>query len=147
MYNKILVALDGSEQAERALKPAFEIAEKFGSEVALLRVPVAQQYVTMPSGSSVIVPETLVERDREETEAYLRAIKTQWLGWTASIRTEAIAGSPAEVILHVAATDQADLIIMSTHGRSGLSRLLYGSVAESVLRGARMPVLLIPLKH
>jgi nucleotide-binding universal stress UspA family protein len=146
MFKKILVTLDGSELAERALQPAFEIAEKFGGEVTLLRVPVAQQYVTMPSGTGVIIPEQFAERDREESESYLRAIKTHWLPHAPAIHTQAIAGSPADVILDVAGAEQSDLIVMSTHGRSGLSRLLYGSVAESVLRGARVPVLLIPLK-
>ena len=145
MFNKILVTLDGSELAERALQPAFALAEKFGAEIVLLRVPLTQRYVSMPSGSGVLLPEQVVERDREETEAYLRAVKTQWLGTAPKIRTEAISGDPAAVILDVAETEAADLIVMSTHGRSGLSRLLYGSVAESVLRGARSPVLLVPL--
>jgi len=146
MFKKILVTLDGSELAERALKPAFSLAEKFGAEIVLLRVPLTQHYVSMSSGSGVLLPEENVERDQQETEAYLRAVKTRWLGSAPKIRAEAISGEPAAVILDVAETEAADLIVMSTHGRSGLSRLLYGSVAESVLRGARSPVLLVPLK-
>ncbi|MBI3362826.1 MAG: universal stress protein [Chloroflexi bacterium] len=147
MFKKILVTLDGSEFSERALKPAFQIAEKFDSEVTLLRVAMAQQYVTMPAGTGTLYPDPALERDREEAEAYLRAIKTQWLAARVSVHTEIIAGLPAEMILDVADVDGIDLIVMSTHGRSGLSRLLYGSVAESVLRGAQVPVLLIPIKH
>jgi nucleotide-binding universal stress UspA family protein len=146
MFKRILITLDGSELAERALKPAFALAEKFGAEVLLLRVPLTQQYISMPSGSGALLPEEYVERDRQETEDYLRAVKTQWLGSAPKIRVESLSGEPATVILDVAETEAADLIVMSTHGRSGLSRLLYGSVAESVLRGARNPVLLVPLK-
>ncbi len=147
MFKKILVTLDGSQLAERALKPAFAVAEKFNSEVLLLRVPLVQQYVTLPSGTGALVTEQYLERDREETEAYLRAIKTQWAGIACTIRTEAISGEPAAVILDVARSEAVDTIVMSTHGRSGLSRLLYGSVAESVLRGATVPVLLVPMKE
>jgi nucleotide-binding universal stress UspA family protein len=146
MFKRILITLDGSELAERALKPAFALAEKFGAEVLLLRVPLTQQFISMPSGSGALLPEEYVERDRQETEDYLRAVKTQWLGSAPKIRVESLSGEPAAVILDVAETEAADLIVMSTHGRSGLSRLLYGSVAESVLRGARSPVLLVPLK-
>jgi nucleotide-binding universal stress UspA family protein len=147
MFRRILVTLDGSQLAERALKPAFAMAEKFGSEVLLLRVPLVQQYVTLPSGTGTLVTEQYLERDREETEAYLRAVKTQWTGVAPKVRTEAISGEPASVILDVARSESVDTIVMSTHGRSGLSRLLYGSVAESVLRGATVPVLLIPMKE
>jgi nucleotide-binding universal stress UspA family protein len=147
MFKRILVTLDGSQLAERALKPAFALAEKFGSEVLLLRVPLVQQYVTLPSGTTPLVTENYLEQDRAETEAYLRAMKTQWSGIAAALRIEAISGEPAPVILDVARSEAVDTIVMSTHGRSGLSRLLYGSVAESVLRGATVPVLLIPMRE
>ncbi len=146
MFKTILVTLDGSDLAERALKPAFDIAEKFGSQVVLLRVPIGQQFVTMPSGTGVLVPDEILEQDREEAGAYLRAIKAQWQVTLPNIRIEASPGSPPEIILGVARAQQVDLIVMSTHGRSGISRLLYGSVAESVLRGAHTPILLIPVK-
>jgi len=147
MFKKILVTLDGSALAERALKPAFEMAEKFHSEVILLRVPLAQQYVAMPSGNGALMTQEVLDRDRADTEAYLRAMHTQWRGLAPLLRTEAIAGEPASIILDVARTETVDVIVMCTHGRSGLSRLLYGSVAESVLRGASVPVLLIPMKE
>jgi nucleotide-binding universal stress UspA family protein len=57
-----------------------------------------------------------------------------------------LVGAPPELILDTAKAENVDLIVMSTHGRSGLNRLLYGSVAEAVLRGAHLPVLLIPFK-
>jgi nucleotide-binding universal stress UspA family protein len=68
------------------------------------------------------------------------------LGSGVSVRTEVVSGAPPDVILDVADAEHVDLVVMSTHGRSGLGRLVYGSVAESVLRGSRIPVLLIPVK-
>lgn len=146
MFHKILVALDGSELAERALRPAYEIAGKFGGEIILLRVAAAQPVVVSPVGAGALYADDSLERDREESEAYLQAIKMQGLGWEVPTRTEVVSGSPAEMILETAEVEEIDLIVMSTHGRSGLSRLLYGSVAESVLRGGRVPLLLIPIK-
>jgi nucleotide-binding universal stress UspA family protein len=55
-------------------------------------------------------------------------------------------GAAPEMIVHIADQTHAELIVMSTHGRSGLNRFLYGSVAEAVLRGAHVPLLLIPVK-
>jgi nucleotide-binding universal stress UspA family protein len=146
MFKKVLVALDGSELAARALKPAYEIAEKSGGEIILLRVALAQQVVVSPISAGALYADDSLKRDQEESEAYLQAIRMQELGRGVPTRIEVVAGSPPELILDVAEANGVDLIVMSTHGRSGLSRLLYGSVAESVLRGARVPLLLIPIK-
>ena len=147
MFKRILVTLDGSDLAQQALEPAFEIARKFGGEVILLRVAIAEpQLVALPAFGEAPLPDYALQRDREEAEAYLHGLKLEWYSRGAPIHTEIITGNPAEMILDVAEVDEADLIVMSTHGRSGLSRLIYGSVAESVLRGARAPVLLIPVR-
>lgn len=149
MFEKILVPLDGSEFAECALEPGFGLARKFGSEVILLRVAVPEELLVglpslVPSFRELRSAEN--HRDREEAEAYLYGIKMQWLGAGVPVRTEAISGTPPELIVDQAKAAGAGLIVMCTHGRTGFSRLIYGSVAEAVLRGARIPVMLIPLK-
>ena len=150
MFNRILVPLDGSELAERALRPAFEMAEKFSSAVVLLRVvgPEEVPVVALPGmgGLYYDLQQADDRRAHEEATGYLYSQRTQWLGLVQSVQTEVIVGFPAEAILEVAQAKPIDLIVMSTHGRSGLSRLLYGSVAEGVLHGAQVPVLLIPSK-
>ena len=149
MFNKILIPLDGSELAEAALAPGFRIAEKFGSEVILLRVAVPEPMLV---GLPALAPGAYelysgeLRRDREEAEAHLYGIKMSWLGLGLPIRTQVLAGTPPEMIVEEAKVEGVDLIVMSTHGRSGLGRLIYGSVAEAVLRGAHMPVMLIPAK-
>ena len=149
MFKKILIPLDGSELAERALEPAIHIAEKFGGNVILLRVATPE---TVLVGLAGLTPQPYevydadLRRDQEEAEAYLNGIETQWAAAKIPIRTEVISGTPPEMIVEAAQAAGVDLVVMSTHGRSGLSRLIYGSVAEAVLRGARVPVLLIPLK-
>lgn len=148
MFKKILVTLDGSEFAERALEPALAIAQKFGAELILLRVVVPEEVVITTPGLGAIyydVKETQSQREYDEAEGYLYSLKTRWLGVELHARSQVLSGAPPEVILDVAVAEKADLIVMSTHGRSGFSRLLYGSVAEAVLRGARQPVLLVPI--
>ena len=149
MYRHILVTLDGSDLAERALQPAFLFAEKFGAEVTLLRVMPADEDIVALAGSgpqSLKLNDLREARERAESEAYLRAIQSQWQATGVRVSTQVAFGAAPELIVHVADQINADLIVMSTHGRSGLSRFLYGSVAEAVLRGTQLPLLLIPVK-
>jgi len=149
MFAKILVPLDGSELAERALIPAFAMAEKFQSEVVLLRVSMAESITV---GLPALAPHVYalgrvgVRRDEQQAEAYLNGIKTRWRGSGVPINVESLWGAPPEMIVAAANEQQVDLIVMSTHGRSGVDRLIYGSVAEAVIRGVHMPVLLVPSK-
>src|SRR5206468_1487590 len=84
--------------------------------------------------------------ERAESEGYLHAIQSLWQATGVPVSTRVAIGAAPELIVHVANQINADLIVMSTHGRSGLSRFLYGSVAEAVLRGTQLPLLLIPVK-
>lgn len=150
MYNHILIALDGSRFAERSLDPALQLAFRFESRVTLLRVtaPEAQPIVVGPAASLANLErvEQTAELEMEEAEAYLESIRRQWAGLGITARSEVTCGEPAEMILDTAGAVAADLIVMTTHGRSGLSRLIYGSVAEAVLRRSPIPVLLVPVK-
>jgi nucleotide-binding universal stress UspA family protein len=145
MFSKILVPLDGSVLAEQALAPACRVAERFGGTLLLLRVvtperttPGLQHLTLRPENVSAISPRPLLE----EAEAYLAGLRLPTPGLP--VETEVVAGAAPEMIIATAAESGADLIVMSTHGRAGLIRLLYGSVAEAVLRGATVPVLLVP---
>lgn len=145
MFKKILVTLDGSELAERALEPALQLAKDFNGEIILLRVPVIEAQVAVPYGIGMPY-EPDIRRSQDEADSYLYGVQMKLLGSGVNVRTEVVSGAPADVILDVSEAERIDLIVMSTHGRSGLSRLFYGSVAESVLRGSYVPVLLIPVK-
>ncbi len=140
MYQKILVPLDGSELAEQILPTVIAIAADENAEILLLRVP-----DTMIS--DLLAPEALgTIREHAETEAvhYLARL-------SADLRAKGIKVQPYVIrtdsvystILNTAEELGADLIAMSTHGRSGLPRLVMGSVADDVVRYASLPVLLI----
>jgi nucleotide-binding universal stress UspA family protein len=146
MFRTILVPLDGSTLAEQALGPACRIAEKFGSALLLLRV-VSQDRSTstlplLAPRLSSDAPAPAPRPVMDEAEAYLTGLALP--SSIRSVRTQVLAGAPPELIVATAEASDVDLIVMSTHGRTGLVRLLYGSVAEAVLRGASVPVLLVP---
>lgn len=145
MFKHILVPLDGSLLAEQALAPASRVAEKFGGRLLLLRV-VAQDrslpglpYLAARSSTAPVGPARPL---MEEAEAYLDGLRLP--NPAVPVNSLVLAGAPPELIIATAAEHDVDLIVMSTHGRAGITRLLYGSVAEAVLRGATVPVLLVP---
>lgn len=141
MYRRLLVPLDGSSLAEEALPHALNLARRFGSELVLLRVIISPYAIVAPdlvlAGTDPNLPEL-----NQQAQQYLDSVATQLPG-AESARTIVCEGPVAEAILEHAAALDVDLIIMSTHGRGGVSRWVYGSVAERVLQGSVCPVLLI----
>ena len=142
MYERILIPLDGSELAEAILPFAEKVAGPLDAEVVLLRVvePVAPGEAMAPAG--LMPPDTLSLREAEARE-YLAALASRLAAKGLRVQTVMRVGFPATEIAATAAARQADLITMSTHGRTGLRRVLFGSVAESVLRTASVPVLMV----
>ena len=141
MYKKILVPLDGSKLAEAALPHAEAIAKSEGAEIILLRVPLMPitEFFTREPALAVKI------HDEEQAEAihYIN-MKAEDLK-KAHIKVTAITqdGMVPETILAVAEETHADMIAMSTHGRTGLRRWLMGSVADRVVHHAHIPVMLI----
>ena len=152
MFHKILVPLDGSPLAERALEPALRLAQDNQSELLLLSIPFAKHlFVEDPIGYKVISPETSIETTRAELSAYLHRLIETRTPSEAVLYSRIRYGDEASVIVDTAVTEEIDLIVMSTHGFTGLSRWFLGSVTEKVLRSAPCPVLVIrdnkPVSH
>jgi nucleotide-binding universal stress UspA family protein len=144
MFERILVPLDGSELAETALPSAGVLAQKFQAELILVQVlQLIPEFVGDPY-SGIVFHEQVVQ-DRQLAEAYLNGLRRQLYELGAwPIRTVTLeAHSVANTITKLACDKSVDLIVMSTHGRSGLSRLVHGSVAGQMLHDALCPVLLI----
>jgi nucleotide-binding universal stress UspA family protein len=133
----IMVPLDGSTLAEEALARAAELATGAGARLVLLRAVVAH---TFPGGD-VIEAQVGVIREAEtylaQVEARMRALGVK------DVRSSVWYGAAAPAIIDAAKFNAADVIVMMTHGRSGLGRLVMGSVAESVVRGTTTPILLM----
>lgn len=134
--NKILVPLDGSEMAEAAITPALGMAHP-GSALILMRAAEAG----VLAGADVIGAQIQMVREAEEYLAGVKA-KLEKAGAT-GVETHVWYGPAAPAVVEAAKVQKVDLIVMSTHGRSGLGRIIFGSVAESVLRGTRAPILLV----
>jgi nucleotide-binding universal stress UspA family protein len=133
----ILVPLDGSALAEAALPKALELAEVSGARVLLLR---AAQAPTLPG----VDPTEAQVRMVSEAEAYLARIEERLTQHgQVKVETSVWYGPAAYAIVEAARVHRVDEIVMTTHGRSGLGRLLLGSVAESVLRSTTTPILLL----
>jgi nucleotide-binding universal stress UspA family protein len=133
---KILVPLDGSALAEAALWKAVELGT---TDTMLVLLRAAEAY-RMPGGDPIQAQITAVR----EAEEYLAAVaaKAEEAG-IEHVETHVWYGPPAAAVVEAAQAREVDLIVMSSHGRSGLGRLILGSVTESVLRGTRTPILVL----
>lgn len=141
MYKKILVPLDGSPHAEAALPHAKAIAQSEGAEIVLLRIPMMPATEFFAREPSIAV--NIHEEEQAEAMKYINtkmeALKREHIKVTAITQD----GPVPETILDVAEQTQADMIAMSTHGRTGIQRWLIGSVADKVVHHAHIPVMLI----
>src|SRR5262249_36760997 len=119
-----------------------QIAGPLDAELCLLRVVAPPSPVTELGRGGVLPPDALFHRQLE-AKNYLAAVALRLEARGLRVRTLLGLGPAASEILECAKAEKADLIAMTTHGRSGLRRLVFGSVAEAVLRGAVVPVLML----
>jgi nucleotide-binding universal stress UspA family protein len=133
----ILVPLDGSILAETALPEAIEIARDNDAVLVLLRAAEAH---TLPPSDPTEAQVAVVRKAEEYLVNLAEHMKT--IG-VSKVEPSVWYGPPAEAIIDCARFRNVDLIVMSTHGRSGLGRLVLGSVAETVLRSTTTPILLV----
>jgi len=133
---RILVPLDGSRLAGKALTLAGPLASKADAELVLLHVDV-------PGANPSVhpVPEVATRKAQERAEAALEGAKAKLEAKGARVRVVGRYGAPADQIMQAIEAETIDLVAMSSHGRTGLSRWRFGSVAEKVLRQCRCPVL------
>lgn len=125
MYKRVMVTLDGSDLAQTALPHALDLCRALGATLVLLHVRDTRQ------GSP------------EASRRFLDFTRRQHANEDVTIETLVREGSIAEAIVRAAEEEQIDVIAMATHGRSGIKRAVYGSVAEQVLRSSTKPVLLV----
>lgn len=138
MYNRILVPLDGSNLAEQALDHAVSLASSQSCKLHLLRVwsrhePMDSPYPVRRNWKGV----------RKQCEAYLQRVANSLRPSGLEVWSHVLEGTPAEVINEQARSLDIDLIVMTSHGLSGISRWFLGSVAENVVRHAPCPVMTV----
>lgn len=141
-FDTILLPTDGSEAAQTAIDQALDLADTYGSTVHVLYVvedhrPVARLDETIASGSVDIMA-----RLEEAGEEAIEEVVDQVGGRDVSIETTIHHGNPSDEIIDYAAEHDIDLIVMATHGRTGVKRAVIGSVTENVVRHADVSVLI-----
>ena len=143
MFKRVLVTLDGSKVAEGVLPLLKQIAGPLDLEVTLLRVlqPLPPDVI---EGTRYITVEDIPGRFKNAYE-YLAPIAADLEATGVRVAADVRRGDPVTEIVQAARDAKADMIAMTTHGRSGFSRLLFGSVAEAVLRQTEIPVFLMRL--
>lgn len=137
MIDRILVALDGSRLADQAVAAAAGLAEKSGAEIVLLAaIAPMERWATTQTAA-------WEEEEQAMASGYLDAVARPLRDNGLAVRTQVVWGRAAEMICKVAQDENADLIVMTTHGRSGVRRYLIGSIADNVLRTVDRPLLLL----
>ena len=142
-YKKIVVPVDGSGWSERAIPHAVDIARTNDSELILLHVfrPPAQEYI---DSISLAGQEDQLQGLREERKQQLMALRNQVRSEKINVRVQFIEGNGvAGIICDFINEEDVDLVVMTSHGRTGVSRWLFGSVAQKVMQGIDVPVLIV----
>ncbi|MEF8774762.1 MAG: universal stress protein [Halobacteriales archaeon] len=140
MYDRILVPTDGSPEVERAIGHAVDLAASHGATLEAVYVVNTASYTTMPMETGW---EGVDEMLYEEGETALDRVRELAAGSDVDVETHLLDGSPAREIVGFGEETGCDLIVMGTHGRGGIDRLLLGSVAERVVRSSEVPVLTV----
>ena len=148
MFKRILVPLDGSTRAERALRVAARIARVGEGTVVLLQVvPIPNEYAASLYGpylaQSTWSSEEVLEMRVARAKAYIESVGQSEALTGISIETKVVMGAAAQVIEEIACEEEADLVVLCSHGDTGFKRWLLGSVAQGLSRACRVPVLIL----
>ncbi|MDG5775024.1 universal stress protein [Haloarculaceae archaeon H-GB2-1] len=139
LYDRILVPTDGSASMDPVLDHARDLARIHDATVVALYVIDASAFTDLPMETSY---DTIRSMLREEGETAMDEARAS-MGEEVTVETDVVEGSPASEITSYAVENGCDVIVMGTHGRGGIDRLLLGSVAERVIRRSSVPVLTV----
>jgi nucleotide-binding universal stress UspA family protein len=143
LCRRILVPLDGSEMAEQVLPPVAVVAQAVGAEVFLFRVALDQPARMIGTEWYFLPVEGAFAEEEREAQAYLDHVAARFQEGGVQVSTATEVGPVAESIIGYAEASHVDLIAMCTHGRTGLARWAFGSVADRVLRAGGVPIFLV----
>ncbi len=147
MMKKIMIATDGSAPGKQAAEVGINLAKLAGAEVTaiyvvdLARLTQLPGYITVPG-----LKDSLLELMGTEGKMATAEIEEMAKEAGVTCHKQVVGGDPAEELLRISKESGMDLLVMGSIGRSGLSKILLGSVAEKVVRHSEVPVLLVPVK-
>ncbi len=144
MYKTILVPLDGSERAERVLPYIEELGLRCAARIVLLHVIDPFSVVVGPEGADYAeLAHQELEQQKKDAESYLATFEDKLGGKGIKTESDVVAGAVVDEVMSAAHRHGADLVAMTSHGRTGLPRVFYGSVAAGVLHRIDRPLLLV----
>lgn len=143
MYKTILVPLDGSKRAEAILPHVEEIARRYRAKVVFVQVIEPMPLTMGPEDAYIALEERQIEDQTRQAKSYLAALQGTFHEKGIPSRSHVLRGPVVEGILVTAEREGADLVAIASHGRTGLARVFYGSVAAGVLHAIDRPLLLI----
>ena len=142
MYHKILVPLDGSKRAARILPHVEALARRYQAKVIFLQV-VEYKTVSTIEGAFINLTDQELDQAKKRAETHLKGLQGEFREKKIESKIYVIYGPVVEGILNIAAQEDVDLIALASHGRGGLARVFYGSVAAGLLQRVDRPLLII----
>ena len=143
MFSRILVAVDGSPFAEKALKCAVDLARKLGAKLIILHVVLRQFYAVTPSEAGVLATTVFVKELEAEGKEIMNKADAYAKGQGADYECRLLQGVPAEEIVKTALTENVDLIVVGSRGLTEVRGFLLGSVSDKVSHHAKCPALIV----
>ncbi len=143
MFSKILVAVDGSPYAERALGYGVDLAKKYGAKLIILHVVLRRFYAVTPSEAGVLATTVFVKEMEAEGREIISKAEDYAKSEGADFECKMLQGVPAEDIVRTAQSEGVDLIVMGSRGLTEVRAFLLGSVSDKVSHHAKCPVLIV----
>jgi nucleotide-binding universal stress UspA family protein len=143
MFSRILVAVDGSEPAQRALEFAVELAKKHAAKLIILHVVLQRVYTATPVEAGMLAPTVFVNEMQAEGETIIKNAKDHVTNKAIDYECKMAKGMPAEEIIKFATTEGADLIVVGSRGLNEVRSFLFGSVSDKVCHHVKCPTLIV----
>ena len=143
MFSRILVGVDGSPFAERALKYAVDLARKYGAKLIIAHVILRRFYAVTPSEAGVLATTVFVKEMETEGKEIIRKADAYAKAEGADYECRLLQGVPAEEIMKIALSEKVDLIVLGSRGLTEVRAFLLGSVSDKVSHHAKCPTLII----
>lgn len=143
MFSKILVAVDGSLYAERALRFAVDIAKKYNAKLVIVHVILRRFYAVTPSEAGVLATTVFVKEMEAEGKEVIKKAEAYATAEGADSKTVLVQGVPADEVVKIAGSEKADLIVIGSRGLTEVRAFLLGSVSDKVSHHSKCPILIV----
>lgn len=143
MFSKILVAVDGSPFAERALRSAVDLAKKYSARLVVVHVVLRRFYAVTPSEAGVLATTVFAKEMEAEGREILRKVEEYLKGERVGYECKLLEGVPADEIVKAAEAEKVDLIVVGSRGLTEVRAFLLGSVSDKISHHAKCPILIM----